>query len=363
MSQYNNNSDQGLSPSSSSNSEYPKYSLPAAVCQLLLSHRLSANQRRPPFLGLAGPSISSPITTLSSFNAVPGPSTHTPVKKERPSNQAGPRIIRTFEEIKVPVKSEEWYEELECAICSQVLGATQSIVPCGWKWIKSGDHPTCPSCRIRVSESTPFIPNIMVDQIIERKLANMSDSAEKNAMVIERKEKAQAWKVIQASMPAPKPTQPKRPRGLDDIVHEFIDLAAPMPIIRSGHARRASSQIIELGAPIDAMSAEEADIVSRARTERIQGRLAEMRRLREERIRLLTDQVATTRPVSEDTEMEMTDAIRNYQQSAPANNRSLQRGSPSRSDHLRSPALARRQARGRDRGTREDPLVVLSDED
>ncbi|OCF54429.1 hypothetical protein L486_07977 [Kwoniella mangroviensis CBS 10435] len=351
MSRYNNNSDQELSPSSSSNT----------------------NQRRPPFLGLAGPSISSPITTLSSFNAVPGPSTHTPVKKERPSNQAGPRIIRTFEEIKVPVKSEEWYEELECAICSQVLGATQSIVPCGhsfcgpcsWKWIKSvpPQHPTCPSCRIRVSESTPFIPNIMVDQIIERKLANMSDSAEKNAMVIERKEKAQAWKVIQASMPAPKPTQPKRPRGLDDIVHDFIDLAAPMPIIRSGHARRASSQIIELGAPIDAMSAEEADIVSRARTERIQGRLAEMRRLREERIRLLTDQVATTRPVSEDTEMEMTDAIRNYQQSAPANNRPLQRGSPSRSDHLRSPALARRQARGRDRGTREDPLVVLSDED
>ncbi|WWC97834.1 hypothetical protein V866_004721 [Kwoniella sp. B9012] len=350
MSQYNNNSDQGLSPSSSSNT----------------------NHRRPPFLGLAGPSISSPITTLSSLNAVPGPSTHTPVKKERPSNQAGPRIIRTFEEIKVPVKSEEWYEELECAICSQVLGATQSIVPCGhsfcgpcsWKWIKSGDHPTCPSCRIRVSESTPFIPNIMVDQIIERKLANMCDSAEKNAMVIERKEKAQAWKVIQASMPAPKPTQPKRPRGLDDIVHEFIDLAAPMPIIRSSHARRASRQIIELGAPIDAMSAEEADAVSRARSERIQERLAEMRRLREERIRLLTDQVATTRPVSEDTEMEMDDPpIRNHQQLAPANNRSLQRGSPSRSDHLRSPALARRQARGRDRGTREDPLVVLSDEE
>nr|XP_019047919.1 hypothetical protein I302_04539 [Kwoniella bestiolae CBS 10118]OCF26849.1 hypothetical protein I302_04539 [Kwoniella bestiolae CBS 10118] len=310
------------------------------------------------------------------MNASAGPSYQSPVKKERAPNQAGPRIIRTFEEIKVPVKSEEWYEELECAICSQILGATQSIVPCGhsfcgpcsWKWIKSGDHPTCPSCRKTVSDSTPFIPNIMVDQIIERKLANMSDSAERNAMIIERKEKAQAWKVIQASMPPPKPTQPKRPRGLDDIMHEMIDLAAPMPIVRSGHARRASRQVVELGAPIDAITPEEAENVSRARTERIQERLAEMRRLRDERIRVLTDQVAANRSAAEDAplsdaEMGMVDPARSYPQRSPA--RSVQRSSPSRNDHLRSPAFARRQARGwdRDRGTREDPLVVLSDED
>ncbi|WWC73226.1 uncharacterized protein I206_107192 [Kwoniella pini CBS 10737] len=333
--------------------------------------------RRPPFLGLTGPSISSPITTLSSTNAIAGPSSQTSVKKERSTNQGGPRVIRTFEEIKVPVKSEEWYEELECAICSQILGATQTIVPCGhsfcgpcsWKWIKSNDHPSCPSCRMKVSDTTPLIPNIMVDQIIDRKLANLPDGAEKSAMMIERKEKAQAWKVIQASMPPVKAPPPKRPRGLDDIMHNLIDIAAPMPIIRSGHARRASRQLVELGAPIDAISAEEADAVARLRSERIQERLSEMRRLREERIRVLSDQVAANRNaevMAQNEDVEMPDTSRGNQRS-PAQPQMATSYTPPlpplRSFSMRSPALARRQARGRDSGTRDDPLVVLSDEE
>ncbi|WWC91344.1 uncharacterized protein L201_006287 [Kwoniella dendrophila CBS 6074] len=343
---------------------------------------LSVNtNRRPPFLGLAGPSISSPITTLSSINAIPGPSTQSPIKKERPTNHAAPRIIRTFEEIKVPVKSEEWYEELECAICSQILGATQAIVPCGhsfcgpccWKWIKSTDHPTCPSCRMKVSDATPYIPNIMVDQIIEKKLANLPDGGERNAMLIERREKAQAWKVIQASMPSSKPAQPKRPRGLDDIMHGLIDLGTPPPIVRSGHARRASRQVVELGAPIDAISPEEADAASRARTERIQERLMEMRRLREERIRVLSNQVTANRQAeyipenpSQPQDVEMVDGSRSRERSHSVSNHSprlAESPTQSRLGPIRSPALARRQARGRDRGTRDDPLVVLSDED
>ncbi|WRT68928.1 uncharacterized protein IL334_005910 [Kwoniella shivajii] len=337
------------------------------------------NTRRPPF-GLAGPSISSPIATLSSLTPTAGPSSQSSVKKEKSLNQASPRIIRTFEEIRVPVKSEEWYEELECAICSQVLGATQSIVPCGhsfcgpcsWKWIKSNDHPSCPSCRMKVSETTPFIPNIMVDQIIERKLANLPDGAERGAMMIERREKAQAWKVIQANMPPSKPGQPKRPRGLDDIMHNLIDLAAPMPIIRSGHARRASRQITELGAPVDAMTAEETEANQRARAESIQERLAEMRRLREERIRVLTEQVAANRSAEESAQsadVEMADPNRgpardNRVQSPVPTQQPLGSSSPSHSGPIRSSALARRQARGRgDRGTRDDPLVVISDED
>nr|XP_018259044.1 uncharacterized protein I303_08587 [Kwoniella dejecticola CBS 10117]OBR81202.1 hypothetical protein I303_08587 [Kwoniella dejecticola CBS 10117] len=333
----------------------------------------NAQTRRPAFLGLAGPSYSSPITTLSTTNAVAGPSSQTPNKKERPSDRGGPRIIRTFEEIKVPVKSEEWYEELECAI-----GATQAIVPCGhsfcgpcsWKWIKSNDQPSCPSCRMKVSDLTPFIPNIMVDQIIERKLANLPDTAERNAMIIERREKAQAWKVIQASMPPVKPPPPKRPRGLDDIMHNLIDIAAPMPIIRSGHARRASRQIIELGAPIDAITADEIDSAERLRSERIQERLAEMRRLREERIRILSNQVAAERnadAVFHADEEEEPDAARLAQRTTPQPQSPSRLGQtpppPLRALSLRSPALARRQARGRDRGTREDPLVVLSDEE
>ncbi|WVF65688.1 hypothetical protein IAT40_000419 [Kwoniella sp. CBS 6097] len=314
----------------------------------------------------------------------------TSAKKEKHAQSSAPRIIRTFEEIKVPVNTEEWYEELECPICSQILAATQSIVPCGhsfcgpccWKWINTSDPPNCPSCRVDVSEANKFVPNILIDQIIERKLASLSDGPEKSAMLIERKEKTQAWKVIQASI-TPVKTVPKRPRGLSDIImNDLINLAAPPPVTRNGHTRRASRQIPELGAPVSAISDEDVQMQARLRTEAIRNRLAEMRRLRDERVRVLTAQV--TGEQRDDT-------------ASSSNNMSVYGGSPdgrrvtlspyhdrdrrdthprmpsspepnsytpNRSGVLRSPAFARRQARGwADQGTREDPLVVLSDEE
>ncbi|OCF31367.1 hypothetical protein I316_06972 [Kwoniella heveanensis BCC8398] len=324
---------------------------------------------------------------MSSFGMMPTAST--PIKhgkKEKSSQSSAPRIIRTFEEIKVPVNTEEWYEELECPI-----GATQSIVPCGhsfcgpccWKWINANEQPSCPSCRVDVSEANNFVPNILIDQIIDRKLGGLPDGPEKSAMLIERKEKAQAWKVIQASI-TPVKAVPKRPRGLSDIImNDLINLAAPPPVNRNGHTRRASRQIPELGAPVNAISDEDAEIQARLRSEAIRTRLAEMRRLRDERVRVLTTQVSGEQ---RDDAGPSSNSVTGH--GGPNDPRRLTRSpyhlgndrrespdrmlsSPipdsyasSRTGVLRSPAFARRQARGwADRGTRDDPLVVLSDEE
>ncbi|WVQ93335.1 hypothetical protein IAU59_000403 [Kwoniella sp. CBS 9459] len=352
----------------------------------------SSGRHRAPFLGLAGPSLSSPIPTMSTLGM--SPSTSTPkasAKKDKSAQSSTPRIIRTFEEIKVPVNTEEWYEELECPICSQILAATQSIVPCGhsfcgpccWKWINSSEQPSCPSCRVDVSETNNFVPNILIDQIIERKLEGLPDGPEKSAMVIERKEKAQAWKVIQARI-APVKSVPKRPRGLSDIImNDLINLAAPPPVTRNGHTRRASRQIPELGAPVNAISNEEAEIQARLRSEAIRNRLAEMRRLRDERVRVLTAQVAGEHREEAGPSINTAAGYNGSSDGrritrSPYHSAYDRRESPphmpaspnadpyaaNRSGVLRSPAFARRQARGwTDRGTRDDPLVVLSDEE
>ncbi|WVR09778.1 hypothetical protein IAU60_006854 [Kwoniella sp. DSM 27419] len=301
---------------------------------------------------------------------------------------AGPRIIRAFEEVKVPVKTDEWYDELECPICSQILpsGATQSLVPCGhsfcgpccYKWLQTNEKPTCPTCRVEVAPApNAFVPNILVDQVIERKLGGLLDSADKRAMLIERKEKMQRWKVIQASI-APTKTVPKRPRGLPDIMSDFIDLVPGAQ--RNGHARRASRHLPELGPAIaqEISNTERQAEAARQRIASLQERVEDMRRLREERINFLTAQIARDREESASGLTNSNLAPRHPRVLSAVNAPDVRAASPQLPPYLndfsalnrmgmpRSPAFARRQARGwtvTDRGTRDDPLVVLSDEE
>ena len=44
---------------------------------------------------------------------------------------------------------------------------------------------------MEVSETTPFVPNIVVDQIIERKLHALHDSPQIDGLRIERQEKTE----------------------------------------------------------------------------------------------------------------------------------------------------------------------------
>jgi len=148
------------------------------------------------------------------------------------------------------VMAEEWYEELECGICSNILGAPQALVPCGhtfcgscaWQWIRKGKNNTCPHCRVEVIDATPLVPNIVVDQIIERKLKLLPKGEHRDELVSERAEKAESWKIIQASLP--KPVQ-KRSRNLENVFGMFD----PAPETEA-HRRRASRHYMELGAPI-----------------------------------------------------------------------------------------------------------------
>ncbi|ORX39007.1 hypothetical protein BD324DRAFT_618198 [Kockovaella imperatae] len=169
--------------------------------------------------------------------------------KKRPT-----RIIRTFEEVAVEVEktvmAESWYEELECGICSSILGAPHALVPCGhsfcgacaWQWIKVNQNLTCPHCRVEVFEGTPIVPNIMVDQIIERKLRSLPEGEQKTELLAERKEKADAWKAIQREQPPAKPARRPRGFGVEDIIG-FFD--AP-----ENSRRLAARHIPELGAQI-----------------------------------------------------------------------------------------------------------------
>ncbi|KAK8843424.1 hypothetical protein IAR55_007081 [Kwoniella newhampshirensis] len=300
------------------------------------------------------------------------------VKRDRP-HPAGPRVIRTFEEIKVPVKTEEWFEELECGICSQILGATQAIVPCGhtfcgpclWQWLK---QHTCPHCRVMVNEYTPFIANIIVDQIIDRKLQNLPESTEKEDMMIERKEKMQAWKAIQLRI-NPKPAF-KRARAFDDSLPEALLQNVPEPVSRdrNGHQRRASRNLPALGQPIYRHEVEpfhqhDEDEARRA-TQSIQERIAQMNELREARLMALALQRAGQHPADMSRQEPISvpvlgGPLYGIRLRTPSfNHDQMDRyaSNPPRGRYAPSSAPMRRQTRSRDdHGSRDDPLVVLSD--
>jgi hypothetical protein len=57
--------------------------------------------------------------------------------------------------------------------------------------IADTQNHTCPHCRVPVNETIPFVPNIVVDQIIDRKLDKLPDGKEKEGHVRERESKAE----------------------------------------------------------------------------------------------------------------------------------------------------------------------------
>ena len=54
----------------------------------------------------------------------------------------------------------------------------------------SWQNLTCPHCRTEINSDTPFIPNIAVDQIIERKLRNLGEGAQQVSLMTERTDKS-----------------------------------------------------------------------------------------------------------------------------------------------------------------------------
>ncbi|KAF5312712.1 hypothetical protein D9619_003376 [Psilocybe cf. subviscida] len=69
-------------------------------------------------------------------------------------------------------------DELSCPICCDLLVAAHSANPCGhsfcgeceWQWQSSIQNPkrSCPVCRQKLEKKTPMIPNIAIDNIVEK---------------------------------------------------------------------------------------------------------------------------------------------------------------------------------------------------
>ncbi|KAL7421201.1 hypothetical protein Q5752_004086 [Cryptotrichosporon argae] len=282
-----------------------------------------------------------------------------------PTARPKPRVIRTFEEVAVvkEVLAEEWYEEMECGICSHILGATQAIVPCGHsfcgpcthQWISS--NKTCPHCRHPVSSETPYVPNFLVDHIIERKVRLIRDDAHKTGLLAELLAKQETWRALQA---------PRRPALAT--AKSAPGPSSPSPSAASSasaggrHARRASREI-HLGAPLSARGLLHLDEAHRALAPEVgRQRRAEAAELRHRERERETDRerIAGERAL-ERMEADALSAAGAGLRSALLQYTAENRRRPGMPSAASSPALASRQARGR--GTRDMPLVVLSEDE
>lgn len=264
-----------------------------------MSRRTSADERRstrdaagPPTTSLhrhhTRSSSAGDASRIEAAAATGGGSNISPIKPRNSLKNQPPRIVRTFEEVPTVVPAEEWYEELECGICSHVLGCPQTLVPCGhsfcgpcaWEWIKTHRNSTCPHCRVQVHETVGLVPNILLDQIIDRKLNALHEGKEKSGLLADRAEKLEQWKIIQAKNPSSTKTPPKRTRGLDDIMVRLFDHNAGSD--GQGGRRRASMHLAALGAPL----ANDGEIILGGPTSRhsVLPQLEQVRQYREARL-------------------------------------------------------------------------------
>ncbi|EAL20346.1 hypothetical protein CNBF1570 [Cryptococcus deneoformans B-3501A] len=303
-----------------------------------------------------------------------------PPTKDRPLLLSTPttRVIRTFEEIRIPVKTEEVYPELECAICSHILGAAQSLVPCGhsfcgpcaWKWIKTNNsRATCPHCRIEISMTDPIVPNIVVDQIVDRKLQKLEHGLEKEAMLLDRQEKLREWKDLQPQLEHFRRhiRTSRIVRGVDTVLPNIGEDSGEPQI----NPRRASRNFAELGAPIDlgvsAPTIEE--LIGQSPSRRSQSSAEFHSEMRERQLRALSQflQTGTVGDVESNGVQESPRTRTSRAGAMAAETRSRHRERPYPDSHPPVPPYStspsmRRQPRGRgDGGTREDPQIVPSD--
>ncbi|KAL0950822.1 hypothetical protein HGRIS_007584 [Hohenbuehelia grisea] len=89
------------------------------------------------------------------------------------------KLLQTFE------------DEMTCPICCDIFAAAQLGNPCGhsfcgecgWTWIqkqKKSRKATCPVCRARLSGSHPMLPNIAVDNTVQRHIEALHASGQED---------------------------------------------------------------------------------------------------------------------------------------------------------------------------------------
>lgn len=238
----------------------------------------------------------------------------------------------------------------------------------------------------------PIVPNIVVDQIVDRKLQKLAHGLEKEAMLLDRQEKLRyvffffgsvkthlegslltdlgsEWKDLQ-----PQLEHFRRHirashivRGVDTVLPNIGEDSGDPQI----NPRRASRNFAELGAPIDlgvpAPTFEE--LIGQPPPRRSQSMAEFHSEMRERQLRALSQflQTGTVGEVGSNGVQEPPRTRTSRAGAMAAETRSRHRERPYPDSH--SPALphsasptTRRQPRGRgDGGTREDPQIVPSD--
>lgn len=82
----------------------------------------------------------------------------------------------------------EYEDEFICSICCDIFVAPHVGNPCGhtfcgdcgWQWSRTKGNGTCAICRTRLSKSTPMIPNITLDNTVEKHVQALRTSGDED---------------------------------------------------------------------------------------------------------------------------------------------------------------------------------------
>ncbi|KAH9487104.1 hypothetical protein JR316_0001172 [Psilocybe cubensis] len=111
-----------------------------------------------------------------------------PTKRERSDDDV--EIISPKRKGKMKADNEmrqilsSYEDELTCPICFDIFVASHVGNPCGhtfcgdcgWQWHVQNKKKACPFCRIDLAESMPMIPNIAMDNTVEKHIKALASS-------------------------------------------------------------------------------------------------------------------------------------------------------------------------------------------
>ncbi|EJU01139.1 hypothetical protein DACRYDRAFT_116947 [Dacryopinax primogenitus] len=80
----------------------------------------------------------------------------------------------------------EFEEDFTCPICFDLIVACHLANPCGHsacgecstKWSQRKCKPTCFACRAPMNKTTPFIPGLIVDNLIEKQISSLAENGD-----------------------------------------------------------------------------------------------------------------------------------------------------------------------------------------
>ncbi|KAJ3576150.1 hypothetical protein NP233_g637 [Leucocoprinus birnbaumii] len=161
-----------------------------------------------------------------------------PAKRPRSqSSTSDPEEGGSIMTMKIRRILEAYEEEITCPICCDLFVSTHSGNPCGhsycgdcgWQWVKKNNQSQCPVCRANLVRSKPLIPNIAMDSLVEKHIAQLisagdADWQPQGAKFTERTRRKEKWKISADARIKVKPKRvPEvRPVVVEDLPRDLI---------------------------------------------------------------------------------------------------------------------------------------------